>query len=183
MATRSFALNTEPHVADVGGTQLLFEAEVMGDDFMDAYVGLRDAQQALGVDVDNLENVDPQAIRSISVALREFLARLMLPESAAVMTRLQVSQAGRTLETFADQAAAEAYAKTVKGETRITYALRLPDRVLTELMEWTVELYSGGKRPPTSSSASARPSRRSGTRGTGVSPSRVSTPTPGPSGD
>ncbi|MFJ2205927.1 hypothetical protein [Streptomyces microflavus] len=182
MANKSFALNTEPHVAAVGDTELLFEPEVMGDDFMDAYVGLRDAQQALGVDVENLENLAPQAIRSLSVALREFLARLMLPESAAVMTRLQVSQAGKTLDTFADQAAAEEFAATVTGATRITYALRLPDRVLTELMEWTVELYSGGKRPPTSSSGSSKPSRRNGMRGTGVSPSRVSTPTAGPSG-
>ncbi|MFJ3545483.1 hypothetical protein ACIPQH_25345 [Streptomyces rubiginosohelvolus] len=182
MATKSFALNTEPHVAAIGDTELLFQPEVMGDDFMDGYVGLRDAQQAIGVDIDNLESLDSQAIRNIAVALREFLARLMLPESAELITRLQVSQAGKTLDTFTDRAQAEAFAATVEGDTRITYVLRLPDRVLTELMEWTVELYSGGKRPPTSSSGSARQSRRSGTRGTGVSPSRVSTPTPGPSG-
>lgn len=93
MATEGFALNTEPPVAAIGDTELLFQPEVMGDDLMDGYVVLRDAQQAIGVDIDNLENLDSQAIRNIAVALREFLARLMLPESAELITRLQVSQA------------------------------------------------------------------------------------------
>ncbi|MFF5045698.1 hypothetical protein [[Kitasatospora] papulosa] len=181
MAKKTFALNTKPHIADVGGTELAFQAEVMGDDFMDAYVGLRDAQRGLGVDVDNLDELDPQMLRNVSGALRDFLARLMLPDSADLLTELQVVSAGRTIETFKDRETAEEFAATVDGETRITYSLRLPDRVLTELMEWVVELYSGGKRPPTSSSGSAKASRRAGMRGTGVSPSKVSTPTTGPS--
>lgn len=182
MAKKTFALNTDPHLADVGGTELSFQAEVMGDDFMDAYVGLRDAQRGLGVDVENLEELDAQALRNVSGALREFLARLMLPDSAALLLRLDVVQGGKILASFDSRAEAEEFAETVKGATRITYSLRLPDRVLTELMEWVVELYSGGKRPPTSSSDSAKASRKAGRRGTGVSPSRVSTPTPGPSG-
>ncbi|EHM25967.1 hypothetical protein SPW_5634 [Streptomyces sp. W007] len=109
MATEGFALNTEPPVAAIGDTELLFQPEVMGDDLMDGYVVLRDAQQAIGVDIDNLENLDSQAIRNIAVALREFLARLMLPESAELITRLQVSQAGRMLDTFTDRAEAEVW--------------------------------------------------------------------------
>ncbi len=181
MAKKTFAFNTEPHIADVGGTELAFQAEVMGDDFMDAYVGLREAQRGLGVDVDKLDELDPQALRKVSGALREFLARLMLPESAELILQLHVIQGGKILGTFPTWPAALEFTETVQGETRVTYALRLPDHVLTELMEWVVELYSGGKRPPTSSSGSAKASRRAGTRGTGVSPSRVSTPTTGPS--
>ncbi|MFI9569765.1 hypothetical protein [Streptomyces rishiriensis] len=44
MATRNFALNTEPHIAEIGAIRLEFQPEVFGDEFMDAYVELRDAQ-------------------------------------------------------------------------------------------------------------------------------------------
>ncbi|MFD3612395.1 hypothetical protein ACFWXA_30875 [Streptomyces atroolivaceus] len=179
---KQFALNTEPHIADVGGTELSFQAEVMGDDFMDAYAGLRDAQKGVGVDVDNLEDVDPQTMRAVSRALRDFLAKLMLPESAALMTRVDVFQDGKVLKSFATWDEGEAYAAEIGGGASVRHSLRLPDRVLVELMEWVVELYGGGQRPPTSSSGSAKTSQRSGRRGMGVSPSKVSTPTTGPSG-
>ncbi|MCI3221988.1 hypothetical protein [Streptomyces sp. NP-1717] len=63
MATKTFAINTKPHVADVGGTELLFQPEVMGDDFMDAYAELRNKHQNSGVDLDDLQGTDPAQLR------------------------------------------------------------------------------------------------------------------------
>lgn len=178
---KQFALNREPHVADIGGTELSFQAEVMGDEFMDAYTGLRDAQKSLGVDVGSLEDAEPEAIRAVSRALRDFLVLLMLPESAALMNRVDVFHDGQVVATFPTWAEGEEHAAKVGGGASARYSLRLPDRVLVELMEWVVELYGGGQRPPTSSSGSAKTSQRSGKRGTGVSPSKASTSTTGPS--
>lgn len=138
MARKSFALRTEPHVAEIGDVELLFRPEVMGDEFLDGYVRLREAQKR----VDS-EGSDLEALREVSRVMREFLAGLMLPESAA---------------TFA--------------------GMRLPDRVLVELLEWTAELYgggSGGDRPTGSSGGSAPRSPSPGTRGTVSSRSRAST--------
>ncbi|MGW2525317.1 hypothetical protein ACWC09_52035 [Streptomyces sp. NPDC001617] len=166
---KSFALHTEPHVADIGGTELLFQPEAMGDDFLDAYVELRDVQKAKGIDLDNLSEADPADVRKTTRALRLFLARQMLAESAELFLRLDVVKDGE----------AEAYAAKHQG-ARVVDAPRLPTCVTVELLEWVVELYGGGgDRPTGSSSASATASRQAGRRGTGVSPSRVSTRTPG----
>ncbi|MBC9729256.1 hypothetical protein [Streptomyces sp. TRM68367] len=178
MATRTFALNTEPHVADIGGTKLEFQPEVFGDEFMDAYVELREAQKAKGVDMDNLVDADPADVRRTVRALRLFLARQMLEDSAELILRLNVVKDGKTLETFRDLDDAEEYAAQHQG-ARVVDAFRLPTRVIVELLEWVVELFGGGSRPTTSSVASSTPSRQAGKRGTGVSPSRASTPTRG----
>ncbi|MFI1703062.1 hypothetical protein [Streptomyces griseoruber] len=176
---KSFALHTEPHVADIGGTELLFQAEVMGDEFMDAYAELRDAQKAKGVDMDSLAEADPKDVRRTVRALRLFLARQMVEDSADLFLRLNVVSGGETLETFQDFDQAEEFAAQHEG-ARVVDELRLPTRVIVELLEWVVELYGGGgTRPTTSSSASSTPSLQAGRRGTGVSPSRVSTPTRG----
>lgn len=172
---KSFALHTEPHVADVGGTELFFEPEVFGDEFMDAYAELRDSQKAQGVDLENLEDADPSVLRHALRALRVFLARHMLPESAELITRLDVVKDGKTLKSFQDWDQAEEYAAKHPG-ARIVDGLRLPTRVLVELLEWVVELFGGGgSRPTMSSSASATASRKAGTRGTATSPSKAST--------
>jgi len=177
---KSFALNTEPHVADVAGTELEFQPEVMGDDFMDAYSTLRSSHQTSGVDLDDLDSLDPGKVRGVARGLRTFLAEMMLPDSADLFTRLDVVKAGKVLESFGALADAEAYAGKVKGGgARVVDALRLPDRVLVELLEWVVELYSGGQRPPTSSGVSATASPPRGRRGMGVSPSKASTRTRG----
>ncbi|MGW3565138.1 hypothetical protein ACWDSL_14805 [Streptomyces sp. NPDC000941] len=65
MAKKTFALNTDPHVADIAGTELLFQPEFMGGDFMDAYAELRDAQQSSGVDIDDLAGVAPSPLRAV----------------------------------------------------------------------------------------------------------------------
>jgi hypothetical protein len=179
VAVREFALNTEPHVAKLGETELLFQPEVMGDEFLEAYACMRDAtKRDQGVDIDNLDTSSPESLRSVTRGLRLFLAELMLPASAELITRLDIVVGGEVVESFRDLDEATEYAAGIEG-AKVRDALRVPMRHLMGMLEFTVELYAGGKRPPTSSGDSATPSRKGGRRGMGVSPSRVSTPTAG----
>ncbi|MFI9026298.1 hypothetical protein [Streptomyces sp. NPDC053560] len=172
--SRTFTLNTEPHVATVGETQLLFQPEVMGDEFLDAYEALQESQKRLGVDVNNLAAADPEALRAVVRALRLFLARLMLPESAETFARWEVRKDGETVSAHGTPEKAEEAAAKVEGTVK-DVGMRLPDRVLVELLEWAVELYGGGQRPTGLSNASAPASPPPGTRGRAVSPSKAST--------
>ncbi|MFE3378696.1 hypothetical protein [Streptomyces anulatus] len=176
MANKSFAINKTPHVAEIGDDlKLEFEPEVMGDEFMDAYQLLRDTQRQSGVDLDDLSGVDGTDLRKVTRAVRVFLGGLMLPESAALMLRLDVVVDGGTVvESLNDLDAALARAEELEG-ARVVDGLRLPDRVLLELVTWVIELYSGGQRPPTQSVGSSTASRPAGTRGTGTSRSGGST--------
>lgn len=177
MAKKTFALNTEPHVATVGDTDLLFKPEVMGDEFMDALHDLQEAQKAAsGVDLEDLQNLDADALRKTARALRGFLAELMLPESAALFTRVDVYEDGKVAASYATREEADAHAAGSPGAKAVD-AMPLPDRILVQLMEWVIEIYGGGadERPPTSSSASATRSPKAGRRGTGVSASKGST--------
>lgn len=118
MAEKSFMINTEAHVANVGPHVLQFEPEVIGAEFAQAYSGLKQAQKQVKEAGDD---IGPDELLAVNAGMREFLARFMLPDSK---------------ELF---------------ET-----LRLPDRVLVQLLEWVAELYGGGSgnAPGGSSSAS-----------------------------
>lgn len=106
MAEKSFAINTDPHVATVGPHTLTFEPEVVGAEFAQAYAGLKAAQKQVKKAGDD---IGPDELLAVNAGMRDFLARFMLPDSK---------------ELF---------------ET-----LRLPDRVLVQLLEWVAELYGGG---------------------------------------
>lgn len=176
---KTIALNTEPHVIEVAPHELELQPEVFGDEFVDAYVELRDSQKEQGVDLENLEDADPAALRKTMRSVRVFLARQMLPESAELFLRLDVVQGGQVLDSFQDADEAQAFAAEHEGAV-VRDALRLPTRVVAEILEWVVELYGGGgSRPTTPSSGSAPRSRPGGTPGTGPSPSRASTRTRG----
>ncbi|MFD4855158.1 hypothetical protein [Streptomyces atratus] len=139
MAKVSFALNTEPHVAEIGDDLVLeFRPEIMGDEFLDAYETIREAAA-----VTDDQDTSTAAVREANRAVRAFLSRMMLPESA---------------ERFAE--------------------VQLPTRIIGALLEWTMEIYGGG-RPSGSSSGSATASPPRGTRGTGSSRSKASTSTRG----
>lgn len=118
MASKNFAINTEPHVATIGNVQLRFQPEVIGSEFASAYAKLVDAQQkvndrkgakASSTKHGKAETVDPATLVELNQAMREFLSGLMLPDSQKVF------------ETF-----------------------QVPDRILVELLQWTSELYGGG---------------------------------------
>lgn len=167
MATKTFSFNTEPHVATVNGHDLLFEPEVMGDEFMDAFSELREAQAAAsGIDLDDLSTMDPAKLRGATRGLRQFVARLMLPESAQRFLALEVVKDGAVLSTHQDWDEAQEAADQVAG-ARVKWAMPMPDRVLVALMEWVTELYGGGAkaRPTGRSGGSATASARGGKSG------------------
>lgn len=117
MAEKSFAIRTEPHRADIGGTVLLLQPEVVGAEFTDAYAEVRKVQSLVrsvegggkASSTKHKSEVDPEALRKISDAMREFVRGFLLEESRPVFD-----------------------------------GMRLPDRVLVELMQWVAELYGGG---------------------------------------
>lgn len=119
MASKTFAIRTEPHVATVGTTDLFFQPEVVGAEFAEGYDKLREVQKKYApVKSSSTKHakdveMDSHALAEVAAATREFLNDLMLPES-------QVA--------FRD--------------------MRIPDRVLYELMEWVGELYGGGSGNP-----------------------------------
>ena len=78
MAVKSFALNTEPHRAEVGPHTFLFEPESNGAAFADSYSALREAQRAI---TDAGENVGATELKIVSAGMRDFLTSFMLPDS------------------------------------------------------------------------------------------------------
>jgi hypothetical protein len=117
VATKSFAINTDPHRAEIGEHTLLFQPEAVGSEFAQAYSGLREVQKQVTAAGDD---VDPELLTAVNAEMRAFLARFMLPESQ---------------ELFA--------------------TLKLPDRVLVQLMEWVAEIYGGGSGNADGGSSSA----------------------------
>ncbi|MGW3512092.1 hypothetical protein [Streptomyces sp. NPDC000994] len=181
MATKSFAIRTENHVADLGDLgPLEFVPEILGDEFLDGYSKVQEAQSALG-DEKDLTKLDPDVLRSVYGAMRSFLATLMTPESAERFLRFEVIKGGKTTAHFRTREEADAYASELTGAVRVEdKGMRLPDRVLVEMLEWSTELYAGGgDRPTTPSSGSSRASRRAGTPSKGSSRSKGSTSTAG----
>lgn len=170
---KSFALNVDPHEAVIGPHTLLFQPEVMGDKFLDAYERLRATQRAAGVNGD-LSTAEPEILRQVVDQLRVFLANLMLPESAEVFARWEVRADGKVLGSYGTpDEAAEAAEQAGDGAAVVSACLPLPDRIMIELMEFAVELYGGGaSRPPTSSGGSAPASRNPGNPGRAGSRSR-----------
>lgn len=179
MATRDFAVRTEPHVANLTGLGTLeFVPEVFGDEFLDGYAKVQSAQAAISGEQD-LTKMDPAALRGIYQNIREFLASLMTPESGDRFLRFEVINGGKVVDHFRTRVAAEEKAAELGARVE-DKGMRVPDRVLMELMEWTTELYGGGNdRPTTPSSGSSRASRRAGTPGKASSPSKASTRTAG----
>ena len=122
MATKTFEIRTDPHEAVIGSTTLLFEAEVIGAEFAQAYSSLRDVQQkvkgaqggkASSTKHAKSDDIDADVLTELSDAMRGFVRRFMLPESQTVFD-----------------------------------GLRLPDRILVQLMEYVAELYGGGSGGP-----------------------------------
>lgn len=179
MATKKFALNTQPHEAEIGDVLLSFLPEVMGDEFLDAYGRLQETTRLLNVDLSDAANVDLSKVREATVALRLFLASLMVPESAEVFVRWKVKVGGEVVASFGDPEEAREEAEHRENAEVVDVGMRLPDRVLMELMDWVVELYGGGQRPPTSSNGSAPASQRPGPSGRATLPSKASTSTRG----
>ncbi|MFE0545214.1 hypothetical protein [Streptomyces sp. NPDC058891] len=182
MAEKQFSFNTRPHVAKLGDTaELHFIPEVFGDQFLDGYKKIQDARERINGQTD-LTALSSEELRALYAAMRTFLAGLMTPESAAEFLRFEVIKGGKTVADFRFRDEADAHAAGLAGARVEDKSMRLPDRVLTELLEWVTELYGGGDSRPTGSlSGSSRASRRAGTPSKGSSRSKGSTSTRGAS--
>ncbi|MFM9590701.1 hypothetical protein ACKI16_29365 [Streptomyces scabiei] len=176
MSRKSFALNREPHVADLGeGTELHFVPEVYGDRFLDAYAELQEAQKALGAEDGDTASLSGDRLRDLYGAIRTYLGKVMTDECAETFNRFEVSLNGNVVEVFRSRAEADAYFEGLGAGARVSdKSLHLPDRVLIELMEWSIELYGGGQKRPTGpSKGSSAGSRRTGTSGRAASRSKA----------
>jgi hypothetical protein len=176
---KTITLNTEPHEAVIGPHTLLFQPEMYGDEFLDAYGRLQEVQKTLNDGGQEITELSGDRVRALYGEMKTFLARLMTPECGAEFSRFEVvtDQGQPTEVTVSVHLArddAEEAAAALKNATVVDKGVRLPDRVLVELMEWVVELYAGGTRPTGSSNGSARASSKAGTAGKGPSPSRAS---------
>lgn len=78
MASKSFAINTEPHVATVGPHVFEFEPEAIGAQFAQAHSELVAAQTRVSEAGDNASVDD---ILAVNAAIRAFLTNFMLPSS------------------------------------------------------------------------------------------------------
>lgn len=150
MAKRTFTLNTEPHEAEIGDTVLRFLPEVLGTEMLDAYTTLQAAQQGTA------DGGDPEAVRATLRSVREFLAALMTEESAGLFLTLDVVTADNVVAaSFTTPELAYKSAESLPG-AKVRDRIQLPQRTLTELLEWVVELHGGGTsaRPTMPSSGS-----------------------------
>ncbi|KAA9379604.1 hypothetical protein F5972_08080 [Microbispora cellulosiformans] len=179
MARQKFALNTEPHVAEIGDDiELLFKPEVTGEEFLAAHERLQQAQAQL-TDGDGQDRSVAEQARVANLAVKLFLAGFMLPKSALVFARWEVRDpTGQVVLSTGDPGEAERHAAKVDGAQVADVGMALPDRVLLALTNWVTEVYGGG-RPTGLSGGSATASPPSGRRSTGSSRSRVSTPARG----
>lgn len=123
MAERVFKIRTEPHRAVIGDTTLLYEPEAYGSEFVAEYNKLRDVQTRVGRKANGTKansskhakepDISAEELAEVNEALRSFITRFLLPESAIVFQKM-----------------------------------RVPDRILLELVEFAAELYGGGSGNP-----------------------------------
>lgn len=119
MAERVFEIRTEPHRAVLGDTVLLFEPETYGADFLDAYNKLRDVQSRVGRKAAGTKASSTKHAKEADISADE------LAELNSVMREF--------VKRF-----------LVPESVPVFEKLRLPDRILLQLIEFAAELYGGG---------------------------------------
>lgn len=118
MTTKTFEVRTEPHEAVIGADTLLLEPEVVGAEFAQAYSALREVQQK----VKSTQAGKPSSSKHAKAD--GFNAEVLAELSEA-------------MRTFVRQ--------FMLPDSQVTFdGLRLPDRVLVQLMQYVAELYGGG---------------------------------------
>lgn len=80
MAQKKFSINTEPHVAEIGTDEYLLKPEAYTDELLDAWANLRTLESGPADGADPKETAE--RMRAANNAVREFLAAMMLDESA-----------------------------------------------------------------------------------------------------
>lgn len=120
MATKRFALNTEPHVIEIGDDVFRLQPEVVGTEFADAYAELRVIQDKVkgakptSQKAGKAADLDPATLKKLTQSMKDFTGTFMLDD-----------------------------------ENRKRWqAARLPDRILVQVLEYVAELYGGGSGNP-----------------------------------
>jgi hypothetical protein len=122
VATKTFEIRTDPHEAVIGDVTLLLEPEVVGAEFAQAYAELREVQQ-------KVKGAQPSKSSSTKHAKAESL-------DVDVLTELSAS-----MHSFVRRF-------MLPDSKTVFDGMRLPDRVLVQLMEYVAELYGGGSGNP-----------------------------------
>ncbi|AKA61742.1 hypothetical protein SEA_MAIH_4 [Streptomyces phage Maih] len=118
MSTKTFEIRTEPHEAVIGPHTLLLEPEVIGAEFAQAYAAIREVQ-------GKVKAAQASKGSSTKHAKADGL-------DADVLTEL--SEAMRAfVRRF-----------MLPDSQAVFDGIRLPDRILVQLMEYVAELYGGG---------------------------------------
>lgn len=122
---RVFEIRTEPHRAVIGQNTLLFQPEADGAEFVSAYGKLQQKQ--------------------------EEAASLEKPRKASSTKHAKSPLSETELSTVAvlEAAMRDFLAEFLLPDSRDVFkGLKLPQRVLIELIEWVAELYGGGSGNP-----------------------------------
>lgn len=195
-------LETSPHAIELEGlpgmpdvVELLFQPEVLSDEYLQRFADYQDRVEATGLDPDAEDGAgDPRldgdtrsAVAELEDATRDFLAGFMLepsrelflgredppepPKPAKATRAAKAAKAAKQVKAGdAAGATATAVAALATDPGVMPYKMRLPQWVLSNMVQQVVEFYSD--RPTGSSNVSAQPPSRAGRRSTGQSPSR-----------
>lgn len=152
MTTQSFALNEDPHQAEVGSHTFLFKPEVYSDELLDAWAALRAITLQADAPGDDAAKI-AERTKAVNAATKSFIAELMLDDDA--------------VDAFTDDA--DPAVPGAAGAT-VFLATKLPDRVLLEMQRWILGVY--GLRPtgPSSDSSTSSSTEPLGDASTGTSP-------------
>lgn len=189
-------LETSPHAIELEGlpgmpdvVELLFQPEVLSEDYLQRFADYQDRVEATGLDPDAEDGAgDPRldgdtrsAVRELEDATRDFLASFMLepsrelflgredpPEPPKPAKATKAAKAAKQVKAGGPAGATSTALANDPGE--MPYKMRMPQWVLSNMVQQVVEFYSD--RPTGSSNVSAQPPSRAGRRSTGQSPSR-----------
>ncbi|ATN93707.1 hypothetical protein SEA_ABT2GRADUATEX2_4 [Streptomyces phage Abt2graduatex2] len=118
VTSRTFNIRTEPHEAVIGPHKLLLEPEVIGAEFAEAYTVIREAQA-------KVKAAQGSKASGTKHAKADGLDASVLKELSEAMRtfvrRFMLPESQQVFDT-----------------------IRLPDRILVQLMEYVAELYGGG---------------------------------------
>lgn len=120
---RVFEIRTEPHRAVIGDIVLLFEPEAEGSDFLAGYAKLKDVQTRVNKQLNGTKSSSTKHAKEAD------------PDPEAL------AQLNATMREFV--------ARFLLPESIEVFAgMRLPERILVQLIEFAAELYGGGSGNP-----------------------------------
>lgn len=120
---RTFEIRTEPHRAVIGDTVLLFEPEAEGSDFLAGYAKLRNVQTRVSKQMGGTKSSSTKHAKEADLD-----PEVMVDLNKSMREFVARFLLPESIEVFAD--------------------MRLPERILVQLIEFAAELYGGGSGNP-----------------------------------